>query len=113
MDKRQLKHLLKATGTSRAEWCRMCNSYIEWKQTKELPWLEGLTANTLFTDSILTAACVTGKWHESGVWDSLCDEFYMDIGHAVGYPDKMNERLSADDFARYCYLCGVRDATNN
>jgi len=59
---------------------------------------------------MLISACISGQWHEPGEWDSLCEEFYMDIGHAVGYPDSMHERLSFDDFARYCYLCGVRDA---
>ncbi len=113
MTSKELKSLLRNTGTSRAEWHEMCKSFNSWKQTKELPWLEGLTAGQLFADSMLTSACVSGQWRYAGEWDTLCEEFYMGIGHAVGYPDKMNEYLSFDDFARYCYLCGVRDALNN
>ena len=112
MTSKELKRLLKNTGVTHAEWHEMCHSFNEWKQTKELPWLEGLSAGQFFADNILTSACIMSMHDMKPDWDSLCEEFYMDIGHSVGYPDGMNKKLSFDDFARYCYLCGIRDAKN-
>lgn len=112
MNSKELKRLLKNTGVTRTEWHEICRSFGDWYKEQSFPWLQGITAEQWFVDSMLTSAVISGQWHEPGEWDSLCEEFYMDIGHAVGYPDGMNEKLSFDDFARYCYLCGVRDAMN-
>lgn len=112
MNSKDLKRLLKNTGVPRAKWHEICRSFNEWKQNKELPFIEGLSAGQFFADSVLTAACIMQQFHAQINWDSLYEEFCMDIDHSVGYPDSMNEKLSAEDFARYCYLCGVRDAKN-
>ena len=111
MNKKELKSLLKVTGTSKSELERVVSSWEEfWSSHKEnYPWIQGRTAEQWTKDAMITSALVANR---VGDWSNLMEEYWSDIGHSCGYPDNMNEFLSSDDFARYCYLCGVRDALN-
>lgn len=110
MDKKQLKSLLKTTGTTKRELDKVVSSWEEfWSSHKEYyPWIQGRTAEQWTKDAMITSSLVANR----DDWANLIEEYWMDIGHQCGYLDNMNEFLSLDDFARYCYLCGVRDALN-
>lgn len=111
MNKRELKSLLKTTGTTKRELTKVVNSWEDfWSSHKaEYPWVQGRTAEQWTKDAMITASLVTNR---VGDWSDLMEECWMDIGHQCGYPDGMDTSMSSDDFARFCYLCGVRDALN-
>lgn len=111
MNAKELKSLLKATGTTKSELAKALGSWSGfWTAHKDdYPWIQGQTAEQWTTDAMITSALCANR---VGDWSNLMEEYWTDIGHSVGYPDGMNEKLSPDDFARYCYLCGVRDAMN-
>ena len=110
MNKRELKSLLKNTGTSRSELTKVIESWEEfWSSHKEnYPWVQGYSAEQWTKDALITSALVANR----DDWSNLMEEYWSDIGHSCGYPDDMDKSMSSDDFARYCYLCGVRDALN-
>lgn len=110
MNKRELKSLLKTTGTTKRELDKIISSWKEfWSSHKaEYPWVQGRTAEQWTKDAMLTSSLVANR----SDWANLMDEYHMDIGHQCGYPDDMDKSMPLDDFARYCYLCGVRDALN-
>ena len=110
MNKKELKSLLKTTGTTRSELNRVIESWEEfWSSHKaDYPWVRGRTAEQWTKDAMITSALVANR----DDWSNLMDEYWVDIGHQCGYLDDMNVSMSSDDFARYCYLCGVRDALN-
>ena len=110
MNSKELKSLLKTTGISKDEFIRVIESWEEfWSSHKaEYPWIQGRTAEQWTKDAMLTSSLVANR----SDWANLMEEYHMDIGHAVGYPDELNMSMDSDDFARYCYLCGVRDALN-
>ena len=111
MNKKELKSLLKTTGTTRSELTKVVESWEEfWSSHKaEYPWVQGRTAEQWTKDAMITSSLVANR---VGDWANLMEEYWMDIGHSCGYPDDMDTFMSSDDFARYCYLCGVRDALN-
>ena len=111
MDKKELKSLLKMTGTSKGELTKVIESWEEfWSSHKtEYPWVQGCTAELWTKDALITSALIANR---AGDWKSLMEEYWKDIGHQCGYPDYLNVSIPLDDFARYCYLCGVRDALN-
>ena len=110
MNKKELKSLLKVTGTTKDELTKVVSSWEEYWSThkEEYPWIQGYTARQWTKDAMITSALVTNR----SDWSSLMEEYWMDIGHQCGYPDGMDTSMSSDDFARFCYLCGVRDALN-
>ena len=110
MNKRELKSLLKNTGTTKDELNRVIESWEEfWSSHKAVyPWIQGRTAEQWTRDAMIVSSLVANR----SDWPNLMEEYWMDIGHQCGYPDDMNTSMSLDDFARYCYLCGVRDALN-
>ena len=112
MNKKELKSLLKNTGTTKDELTKVIESWEDfWSSNKaDYPWIQGRTAEQWTRDAMLTSSLVANR---VGDWDDLMAEYWMDIGHQCGYPDDMNVSMSSDDFARYCYLCGVRDALMN
>ena len=111
MNKKELKSLLKTTGTSKSELNKVIASWEEfWSSHKtDYPWVQGRTAEQWTRDCMITSSLVANR---VGDWANLMEEYWMDIGHQCGYPDDMDTSMSPDDFARYCYLCGVRDALN-
>lgn len=111
MDKKELKSLLKATGTSKDELNRVIESWEEfWSSNKgKYPWVQGRSAEQWTKDAMITSALVANR---AGDWANLMEEYWVDIGHSCGYADDMDKSMLLDDFARYCYLCGVRDALN-
>ena len=111
MDKKELKSLLKVTGITKDELTRVVSSWEEfWSSHKEdYPWIQGRTAEQWTKDAMITSSLVANR---VGDWANLMEEYWMDIGHSCGYPDGMDKCMLSDDFARYCYLCGVRDALN-
>lgn len=111
MNKKELKSLLKTTGTSKNELTKVVSSWEEfWSSHKEdYPWIQGRTAELWTRDAMITSALVANR---VGDWANLMEEYWVDIGHQCGYLDDINVSMSLDDFARYCYLCGVRDALN-
>ena len=110
MAKKELKSLLKNTGTSRSELTKVVSSWEDfWSSHQcDYPWIQGRTATLWTKDAMITASLVANR----DDWSNLMEEYQVDIGHQCGYPDDMNMSMSSDDFARYCYLCGVRDALN-
>lgn len=110
MNKKNLKSLLKNTRTSTKELTKVVISWEEfWSSHKaDYPWVQGQTAEQLVKDTVITVSLITKRVD----WADFMEEYWMDIGHQCGYPDEMNKRLNTDDFARYCYLCGIRDALN-
>lgn len=111
MNKRELKSLLKSTGTSKDELTRVVSSWEEfWSAHKaDYPWIQGRTAEQWTKDAMITSALIANR---VGDWANLMEEYWVDIGHSCGYADGMDVSMLSDDFARYCYLCGVRDALN-
>lgn len=111
MNRKELKSLLKTTGTTMKELIKVVDSWEEfWSSHKtEYPWIQGRTAEQWTRDCMLTSSLVANR---VGDWANLMEEYWVDIGHQCGYPDDMDKSMSPDDFARYCYLCGVRDALN-
>ena len=110
MNKRELKPLLKNTGTTMRELDVVIESWEEfWSSHKaEYPWVQGRSVEQWTKDAMITASLVANR----DDWANLMEEYWMDIGHSCGYPDDMDKSMSSDDFARYCYLCGVRDTLN-
>ena len=110
MNKKELKFLLKNTGTSKSELTKVVSSWEDfWSSHKEnYPWVQGYSAEQWTKDAMITSSLVANR----DDWSNLMEEYWSDIGHSCGYPDEVNKQLDADDFARYCYLCGVRDALN-
>lgn len=111
MNKKELNSLLKSTGTSRYE---LSDTVLSWRNfwsshKADYPWIQGRTAEQWTEDAMITSALCANR---VGDWANLMEEYWMDIGHQCGYPDEMDKQLVLDDFARYCYLCGVRDALN-
>lgn len=111
MNYKELKSLLKTTGTTMRELDAVIKSWEEFwsSHKKDYPWVQGRTAELWTRDAMITSSLVANR---VGDWANLMEEYWMDIGHQCGYPDGMNESMLLDDFARYCYLCGVRDALN-
>ena len=111
MNKKELKSLLKKTGTTKRELTTLVSSWEDfWSSHKEdYPWVQGRSSEQWTKDAVITASLVANR----SDWDGLLEEYWMDIGHQCGYPDDMDTSMSSDDFARYCYLCGVRDALMN
>lgn len=111
MNKKELKFLLKLTGTSKTKLTKVVESWEEfWSSHKaEYPWIQGRTAEQWTKDTMITSSLVANR---VGDWANLMEEYWMDIGYQCGYPDDINVSMSPDDFARYYYLCGVRDALN-
>lgn len=111
MNKKELKHLMKATGTSQSELTKTMDSWEEfwYKHREKYPWIQGRTAEQWTKDNMITSSLIANR---VGDWENLMDEYWMDIGHQCGYPDNLHVIMTPDDFARYCYLCGVRDALN-
>lgn len=111
MTKKELKSLLKVTGTTKRELTKIVSSWEDfWSSHKaEYPWVQGYSAEQWTKDAMITSSLVANR----SDWANLMDEYWMDIGHQCGYPDDMDKSMLSDDFARYCYLCGVRDALMN
>lgn len=111
MNKKELKSLLKNTGTSKNALTKVVNSWEEfWSSHKaDYSWIQGRTAQQWTADAMITMSLVTNR---IGDWANLMEEYWMDIGHQCGYSDDINVSMSTDNFVRYCYLCGVRDALN-
>lgn len=111
MESKELKSLLKTTGTTKKELTAFVSSWEEfWSSHKEdYPWIQGRTAEQWTKDAMISAALLN---HKVSDWANLMEEYWMDIGHSCGYPDDIHMSMSSNDFARYCYLCGVRDALN-
>lgn len=111
MNKKELDSLLKSTGTSKTELTKVIESWEEfWSSHKaDYPWIQGQTAEQWTEDAMITSALCANR---VGDWANLMEEYWMDIGYQCDYPDELDKQLDADDFARYCYLCGVRDALN-
>ena len=110
MDKKELKSLLKTTGTTKDELTKVVSSWEDfWSSHKEeYPWVQGRSAEQWTKDAMITSSIVANR----DDWANLMEEYWMDIGHQCGYPDAQNVSMSSDDCARYCDLCGVRDALN-
>ena len=110
MNKKELKSLLKKTGTTKSELTKVVSSWEDfWSAHKaDYPWIQGRTAEQWTKDVMITSALVANR----DDWSGLMEEYWMDIGHQCGYPDGMDTSMPSDDFARFCYLCGVRDALN-
>lgn len=111
MNKKKLKFLLKMAGISKDELNRVIKLWKDfWSfHKKDYPWIQGRTAEQWTRDTIITSSLVSRR---VGDWKNLMEEYWLDIGYQCGYPDDMNKQLDTYDFARYCYLCGVRDALN-
>lgn len=111
MNKKELKSLLKNTGITMRELDAAIESWEEFwsSHKKDYPWVQGRTAELWTKDAMITSSLVARR---VGDWKNLMEEYWMDIGHQCSYPDEMDKQLDAYDFARYCYLCGVRDALN-
>lgn len=111
MNRKELKLLLKMTGTSKNELTKVVSSWEDyWSSHKsDYPWIQGQTAEQWTKDAMVTSALAANR---VGDWKNLMEEYWMHIGYQCDYLDDMNVSMSSDDFARYCYLCGVRDALN-
>lgn len=111
MNKKELKSLLKITGTSKRELEKVVASWEEfWSSHKaDYFWIQGRTAEQWTKDAMLTSSLVANRVDD---WENLMEDYWAYIGYQCGFPDKINKSLSPDNFARYCYLCGVRDALN-
>ncbi len=111
MNRKELKFLLKITCTSKNKLARTVKSWEEyWSSHRaEYPWIQGYSAEQWTKDAVVTSALAANR---IGDWENLMEEYWMDIGYQCGFPDKLDKQLDANDFARYCYLCGVRDALN-
>lgn len=111
MNKKELKSLLKTTGTTKEEFKEVVKSWEEfWSAHKaDYPWIEGRTAEQWTKDALITSSLIV---HRVNDWENLMEEYWLDIGYQCGYPDYLNVSMAPNDFARYCYLCGVRDALN-
>ena len=110
MSNNELKSLLKTTGTTKKELTEKVSSWEDfWSSHKaEYPWVQGRSAEQWTKDAMITASLVANR----DDWSGLMAEYWVDIGHQCGYPDGINVSMPSDNFARYCYLCGVRDALN-
>lgn len=110
MNKREIKFLLKMTGTNKKKLLEVADSWEEfWSSHKaEYPWIQGRTAEQCTKDAMITSALAANRVD----WQNLMEDYWLDIGHQCGYTDDLNKSMLPDDFARYCYLCGVRDALN-
>ena len=104
---------MKTTGTTKKELTKVVSSWEEfWSAHKaDYPWIQGRTAEQWTKDAMITSSLVANR---AGDWANLMEEYWMDIGHSCGYTDDMDMSMSSDedDWARHCYLCGVRDALN-
>ncbi len=111
MNKKELKSLLKLTGTSKNVLTEVVSSWEEFwnKHREKYPWIQGRTAEQWTKDAMITSALCANRIDD---WEYLMEDYWMDIGYQCGYTDNMRAFLNYDDFARYCYLCGVRDALN-